>query len=321
MNVNLTGKNFYKNQLLHKGLEFAANKGYLFHAGASLALSTVARPLSILAAPKTDKENKKLACAKSISSSAGGFLLMFAASMPLSRSIRKIDKNPMKYLKPETIKKLSTDNLPLVDSKAYQFATQIFKLGLGLIIAVPKSIMTCALIPPIMNKLFKKDSSQQVQPKSTKNLSFKGGAKLDPLSKNIGKIIDNPKMIKFADKFKNSNYEMHIPALTDTLATGAFVYQTKKSKKIEEKRKNILNNNAVISTGLSLIAGYVLDKATQKPTEKFIKNFSEANKGNPKLGKYIEGIRIVKPALILGSIYYIAIPMISTFFAERISKK
>ena len=52
--------------------------------------------------------------------------------------------------------------------------------------------------------------------------------------------------------------------------------------------------------------------------EKFIKKFSEVNKNSPKLAKYIEGIKIVKPALIMGGIYYLAIPFISTFWAERI---
>ena len=60
---------------------------------------------------------------------------------------------------------------------------------------------------------------------------------------------------------------------------------------------------------------------SQKSTEKFIKKFSEANKNSPKLEKYIDGIKIAKHAMIFGAIYYIAIPIISTFLADRLDNK
>ncbi len=49
--------------------------------------------------------------------------------------------------------------------------------------------------------------------------------------------------------------------------------------------------------------------------------FKEANKNSPKLDKYVEGIRIAKPTLLMGGIYYCVIPLVSTFFAERIGKR
>jgi len=322
MNVNFTGKNFYKSPLLQKGLEFAAKDGSLFIAGTSLALSTFARPLSILAAPKTDKENKKLACTKSIVSSGLGFGIMFLASNPISRAITKIDESPTKYLKPKTIKNMMEKGKPLIESKGYQFATQIFKLGLAFVIAAPKAVLSAALIPIVLNKIFKNNNSTtNIKQKNSKNISFKGGAKLNPISKGIGKIIDKPLTQKIVNKYKNSNYQMHIPVMTDILATSTFVHQNNKNKKIKEERKQILNRNAIISTTLSIFGGYVIDKSLNKPTEKFIKKYSEINKKNPNLGKQIEGIKIVKPALIMGSIYYIGIPLISTFLAERIRQK
>ena len=48
--------------------------------------------------------------------------------------------------------------------------------------------------------------------------------------------------------------------------------------------------------------------------------FKEVNKNLPELEKYVQGIQIAKPALILGGIYYIIIPVISTFFADRTGK-
>ena len=82
-----------------------------------------------------------------------------------------------------------------------------------------------------------------------------------------------------------------------------------------------INNNAIISTGLSIAGGYTIDKCLEKPTEKFIKKFVEVNKDSKNLHKYIEGIHIAKAALLLGTIYYIIIPVISTFVSDKIGKK
>ena len=109
--------------------------------------------------------------------------------------------------------------------------------------------------------------------------------------------------------------------MTDVVLTASFINRTAKSKKIENDRKKALIYNSAISTGLSISGGYAIHHYTRKPTEKFIKKFKEANKNSPLLEKYIEGIKIAKPALILGGIYYIFIPIISTFLADRADKK
>ena len=140
------------------------------------------------------------------------------------------------------------------------------------------------------------------------------------LEKPIGKIIDTSFIQKISEKFHKTNFEQHIISTTDALATGTFILQTSKSKKIKEERKKALMYNAGISTGLSILGGYIINSATKKSTDRFIKNFRLANQNSPKLEKYIEGIKIAKPALILGSLYYIAIPLISTFAADKASK-
>ncbi len=328
MKVNLSTNNLYRNRLLKRGLEFVADNGALFAAGTSLTLATVVRPLSIYLTPKTDKENKKLACAKSIASSAVGFGLMVGASVPISNSVKKINNNPEKYLKNETIKKLKDTAKPLTSSKGYQFVTQLFKLGIGAVAAIPKSVITCALIPSIMLAMFKHDKSdkqnkvetinQKNTVKSSKNLTFKGKIPKEPLTNGIAKIIDSPSVQKFANKYKDTNYAMHISALTDSVATGAFIVQTKNNKKIKEERKHTLMYNAGISTGLSIGTSYIIDKVLDKPTEKIINKFKEVNKNSPKLDKYVEGIKIAKPTLILGGVYYCAIPLVSTFLADRV---
>lgn len=315
-------QSIYTNKLLKKGLEFAASNGSLFAAGTSLILSSVARPAVILATPHTDNENKKYACAKSLSSSGVGYLIMALASMPVAKAVKNIDKNPQKYLKKATIETLKNGSESLAKSKQYKFATQLFKLGVGLLVAVPKSAMTCALIPPIMKVLFnKKENSLKIN--KEKNVSFRGIAERgsNQLSKGIGKILDTKFIQKISEKLHNTNFEQHIISMTDVILTGAFIEQTKRNKKIEENRKKTLIYNSAISTGLCITGGYALSKVLEKPTERFVENFTNANKNSPKLDKYLEGIRVAKPVMILGGIYYLIIPLISTFLADRVGKK
>ena len=315
----------YTSKILKKGLEFASDNGSLFAASTALLLSAV-RPLAILATPDTDKENKRYACTKAIASSLNGYLMMLLASIPIAKAVKEIDINPTKYLKNETIKNLKGTEKSLGASKKYTFATQLFKLGLGLLIAAPKAILTCALIPPIMNKLFNK----QTPSNEYNNPTFTGKA---DITKNIGerlktkgaKIIASGINSKFvqnlAEKYHNTRFEQHIISFTDAVATTAFIHQTAKSKDIKEDKKNALIYNAAISTGLSIAGGYLLDSATQKPTEKFIEKFKRINANDPKLNKYVEGIRVAKPVVLLGTIYYIFIPLISTFLADKFDNK
>lgn len=302
--------NIYQNRLLKKGLLLASNRGTLFSAGVSLTLSTFIRPLAILATPKTERENKQYACAKSLSSSLINFGVMLLASTPVANSIAEIDKHPEKYLKKSTIKILQNSEKSLLHSKKYSFATQLFKLGLGFLIAIPKSYLTGNLIAPIMSKLFPTKNSTQ-----NKNINFTGNSQ--KLPKLIGKIINTKYFQKFVDKYHNTNYEMHIMNMTDIMATGAFVATASKSKKIDNKRKSPLIYNAIISTGLSVTGGHFINKLSKKPTAKFIENFIENNKNSKNLHKYVEGIQIAKSTLILAGIYYIFIPIISTFISEK----
>lgn len=294
-------QSIYTNRFFKKGLEFASDRSALFVGSVSLALSTVARPIAIMSAPKTNKENKKYACVRSLASSSIGYMLMLGISLPVSNAIKKINDEPVKYLKFSTVKHLSAP-------KKFNFATQLFNLGIGFLIAVPKSVLTCTLIPPLMSKIFPK--------KENKDISFTGN-----LSVSIGKLIDTNVVKKLTDKFHDTNFEQHIMCLTDAFATGVFITQTAKSKKIKQDRKKALIYNAGISTGLCIGTSYILNSLLKKPTEKFIQNFSKANKNSPKLGKYIQGIKVAKPALLLGGIYYIAIPFVSTFLADRFDKR
>lgn len=308
VNSNITG--LYRNKVFKKSLEFASDNGALFSATTMLACSLGVRPLSIWFTPHAEKENKKVACAKSIASSLTGFLVMLGVSKPIANSIKKIDQAPEKYLKASTINNLRDDGETLKKSKAYILATQMFKLGSSVVTAIPKALFTTATLPFVMKEIF-----PQKQIKDNHNISFKG--KNDKLTKSIAKVIERDGVQKFSKKNKNSNFPMHITALTDVLTTATFIHETNRSKKIEEERKKALVCNAGISTGLSVVSSYIVDRLLDKPTEKFIQNFRKANQGMPNVEKQVEGIRIAKPILIMAGIYYTLIPIFATFLAEK----
>ena len=218
---------------------------------------------TIALAPHTDKENKKVACAKSLASSAAGYFLTLLVSTPFVNAMIKIDEQPQRFLKPETINNFKKGSEKLYQSKSYTLATQLFKLGLGLIVAAPKAILTCAGMPYVMRYIF-----NQKNEKKPENLSFKGKGN-DKLAHGIGKFLDNKGMQKFSDRYKDSNFPMHIIAATDALTTATFIHETNRSDKIEEKRKKAVIYNAGISTTLSITSSYILDGLTSK-SESFI---------------------------------------------------
>ena len=97
------------------------------------------------------------------------------------------------------------------------------------------------------------------------------------------------------------------------------MHQIASNKKIERNDKKMLMFNSAISTGLSLLTSYTIDKITNKPALKLTEQFIKYNKNDPKLSKYLEGIKIAKPILIMGVTYYTLIPIISTFLADKLS--
>lgn len=306
-------KGLWNSKFAKKSLEFASNNGALFAATTTFALSTGVRTLSILSTPKTEKENKKIACAKSIASGFLEFALTLSISLPIAAAFKKIDTNPAKYLKNSSINFLKDGCTNIKDSKAYSLATQLFKLGLGFAVVLPKAILTTAGIPIIMDKFINKPTKTEKE--KTEVVTFQGkGA--DNLAKGLGKILDNKSLQEFSKKYKDSNFPMHIFALKDIFATGTFIILANKNKKINDEQKPFLIKNSIISTTLSLISGYTIDKLTDKQAEKIINKIKIQNANDPKLAKYIEGFKIVKPIAILALVYYTIIPIISTFLAQ-----
>lgn len=321
--INLTSK-FLKNKHVLKGLENISEHGTSFAAGTSLFMSLSVRPLAIFATPDTEKENKQYAAANSICSGLIKFAMVEAVALPIEYAVKNIDNNPTKFLKPSTIKKL-TQEKELVNSRSYKLLTQILKLSSGFLTAIPKSMLTIALIPFIMDKLFvrKNHNNSDLHPeaKQNKNINFTGNF-TETISKGIGRILDNKKIQNFANKFQNNDKDIakHITAGTDLLLTGSFAYQTSKSEKIKEKRKKALIYNNFIATAITLLGGYSIDRIIKNKTENFVEKFKTLNATDPKLSKYVEGIHILRPALIFAAIYYGILPIFSTYTAEKVDK-
>lgn len=326
--VNLSTR-VLKNKFLLKGLENISKHPTSFSAGVSLFMSLGIRPVAIFATPDTEKENKQYAASNSICSGLIKFGMVEAVALPVEYGIQKIDGNPEKFLKPSTIKKLGG-----IGSKSYKLITQMIKLSTGFLTAVPKSILTIALIPVIMSKLFPnhskeapaqnmlaQDKSEHNAPAPQKGVNFMGGVS-EKISKGLGKIIDNKTLQNFAlkNQDKDKDIAKHMTAATDILLTGSSVYRVNKSKDIKENRKRALNYNNIISTAVTLFGGYGIDRLVKSRTGKFIDKFKSLNASDPKLSKYVEGMNILRPALIFAAIYYGILPIFSTFMAEKIDK-
>ena len=323
MPISSVTNKIFTNKAVLKGLEKVSGHGISFSATTALFMSTIVRPYAIYKTPDVEKENKQYAMSNSIASGLIKFGIVESVALPIECMVKKIDENPEKYLKKTTIKTLKNGADELAKSKSYNLITQFMKLGTGFITAVPKTILTLALIPVIMDKLFKnkdKQSGDNVQPsqvqKSGKNTNFTG------LARGITGIIDNPKVQKLALKYKDKDKDIakHMTAATDLLLTGSFAILTDRSKKIKEDRKKALIYNNVISTGITLALGYGIDSVIKNKTEKFVNKFKQMNIHDPKVLKYIEGINIIRPAVIFAGIYYGILPIFSTYMAERIDK-
>ena len=313
---DISFKSLYTSNAVKKTLVFAAENGALFASGAMVAGSFV-RPLSIWAAPNTERENRKLASIKSIISSLLSFGLMLCVTTPIANSIKKIDRNPQKYLTKESIDLYKKECEKLEESKSYAFATQMFKLGIGTIATIPKSIITAASIPYVLDLFKNKKEENSIN--CQKEINFKG-KKTNGLTGIISKILNKKDFKNFSDKYKNTNFPMHIAAITDTLATGAFIWQNNKNNSIDKKHRTVLNYNSAISTFFSIASSYIVDKFLDKPTQKFIQKYKKVNANDKNLEKQVQGIKIIKPMLIMGTIYYCLIPFISTIIAEKTSK-
>ncbi len=331
------------NKYTLKGLETISDHGATFNQAASFLGAALLRPAAISLTPDfVDDENKNYAKANSIASGVAKLAIAELFILPLEIGMKQVEKEPEKFLKKETIDKLKGGASSINKSKDFKFLAQCFKLGGNLVSAIPKSMLTIAMIP-FLNDIFKNKEKLPINFNSKKegnaknppvqkyeinpvfspvrnSISFKGNEKI---AKGIGKIIDIESVQNFAKKHSDNahNISRDMTNVTDAVLTGTFALSVKKSSKIDEERKNPLIYNTVISTAISIVGGSALDSLVQKGSKGFIEKFKKANENNPKLSKYIEGINILRPTVIFAFIYYGLLPYFSTIMADNIDKK
>jgi len=322
LNNELNFKSSLNNKFLLKSLEKISDHPASFCAGASFICATTIKPLFILLTPKTDKENKKTFSIEAFSSAFIKLLTTSAVTIPIEKIVNKISKNPQEFLKKETLEKLK-------NAKDFNFLTQIIKQGANIITAIPKSMLTVALIPILNSILFKekkenKDNILKDKIKKENNpnfIAFNGNIN-KKTTDFISSLINNKTLQNFATKnSKNDkNLAKATSVATDIVLAGSSVLSINSSKKIDKKNKKPLMINKIVSTGISIITGCIADSLIQNNTKNFIEKFITANKNNPKLPKYIEGINILRPTIVFALIYYGLIPMISTYTSDKLSK-
>ena len=306
----------YDNKLLLSSLEGISNHGASFAIATSFVSAIALRPAVISLTPKVEKDNKRALSADSIVSGISKLAVGLSISLPVEKALKNIKKEPKSFLKKETVENLSENDL--------DFLSQIIKMSSNFISAIPKSILSVAILPVFIDLLSLKKGKKEDK---IKPLSFDEFKKQTSFSgKRIEKIttdlINSNAIQEFAKKNSknNKNIARNMSIATDVLLTTIGSARIKSSKKINKKNKKPLILNKVLSTAISIFAGYAIDEIVQKIGNGFVENFKKANLNNPKLSKYLEGLNILRPTIIFALIYYGAIPLFSAYFSNKFSK-
>lgn len=151
-------KNFLITNKGVKGfLDLAADSEPLFNATFSIALTCILRPASIMTLPSNKKNNddKKYAAAHSIAAGVISYFMALIIFNPVADAMKKIAKDPGQFIKGSSL---------LGDKKAIDAAGTYIKMLPETILAIPRAVVTIALIPPILKYVFgweKKKTQQQ----------------------------------------------------------------------------------------------------------------------------------------------------------------
>lgn len=166
---NPKNQKLFKNSKFQKLLDFANDQSLVFGAGFALLLTCILRPGAIVVIPsKKNKDDQKYAAAHSIASGVIGFGISTVLFMPIGNAIKKFKENPDKYI--------NKSNSYLKTSKHKATAIQYMDRFPDIITAIPKGILTVALIPPILKYVFglekKKPASAKVESKANVDYSL-----------------------------------------------------------------------------------------------------------------------------------------------------
>ncbi len=140
----------------------------------------------------------------------------------------------------------------------------------------------------------------------------------DKLALGMSKVLNSESVIKFSEKFHNTNIADYVFKASGILLSSFVVLKTLKSDKIEESRKKPLALNTGLSCAVATVGGLYVDKLLEKPVNKFIKGFKLANPNLKNMDKLVDGIKVTKSALLFGTIYRYIVPVLATMVAEKI---
>lgn len=138
---------FYKSEAVRKFFINADDSHAVFGAMFALLLTCVMRPASIMVMPAKNKDDNKYAAAHSIASGLISYGLSLVISAPIANAMKKLQKEPDKFLKDKELEYLK-------HTRQLETAKKFMNFGHEMIIAAPRAMITIALIPPILKYVF-----------------------------------------------------------------------------------------------------------------------------------------------------------------------
>ncbi len=142
-----------------------------------------------------------------------------------------------------------------------------------------------------------------------------------PIEAIVKKSGDNEHFMGNKSKDKTGYLYTHLTALTSVILSGFYMKKTLENKNLDEKKRRVLAINQGLVTGVSTATAYTLDIWLDKRYGEFTKKFEKINKGESKLAHYSSGLKMLKTAVIFGTIYRFIAPVFVTPIANHIGNK
>lgn len=157
---------FLTSQRLKNWLERAAKSPAVFESAYAAIVACMIRPATIIALPsKKNKDDQKYAASHSIASGAIGFITALLIFSPIAAAVKKVEEKPKIHICPEKERFSYLGELKdgKLNGNTFNVASKYLNMIPKLIVAVPMSILTIAMIPPILKYVlgYKKDSGKK----------------------------------------------------------------------------------------------------------------------------------------------------------------
>ena len=269
----------------------------------ALVLAGVMRPAAIMTLPgNKDKDDKIYASGHAMASGIMGFAVSTAITSPFDESIKKIfDGNnfvgkklnvmneKIDALKEKAVK-TDAEALELKALKAKRSAMKTLAKNIpDWIIAIPRSILTIALIPPILKYVFgvEKKSASKTPEKSVDN--------------DKQNFIEKPVFAAFKGKSDKPSF------------TGAQPF-------VEKTADDIMHDVATKSSGLFKPFEDLYENFTNKIAEKFTSKYVESKPIEYLADKFKDSKNLYQHCLTVGSVITSGLYMEQTYTNKKLDK-